>query len=118
MVKCQSRVIGVSIDSTGNIHVGTEGGIIEVFSSVGHYIGQYDSGILRRVGDIAFMRNGDCVVSNDISDTQNNGILIFHGNNKTLFHSFGNNCNPLGIFIDQAGYIYVAEYNGSRVLNY
>ena len=113
MVKCQSNVWSVSTDSTGNIHVGTGRGIIEIFSSVGHYIGQYGSGIVQIVGDIAFMRNGDCVVSNFISS---NGIFVFHGNDKTLLHSFGNNNeNPLGVFIDQAGYIYVAEYSRSRV---
>ena len=116
MVKCQSRVWGVSTNSTGNIHVGTGRGIIEIFSSVGHYIGQYGSGIVQHVHDIAFMRNGDCVVSNHISS---NGIFVFHGNDKTLLHSFGNNNeNPLGVFIDQAGYINVAEYSGSRVLKY
>ena len=62
MVKCQSNVQSVSTDSTGNIHVGTGGGIVEIFSSVGQYIGQYSSGIIRCVGDITFMRNGDCVV--------------------------------------------------------
>ena len=119
MVKCQSAVYCVSTDSTGNIHVGTDGGIIEIFSSVGHYIGQYGSGIVQCVGDIALMRNGDCVVSNHIRNTKGNGILVFRGTDKTLLHSFGNNNeNPLGVFIDQAGYIYVAEYNGSRVLKY
>ena len=117
-VKCQSNVCSVSTDSTGNIHVGTAGGIIEIFSSVGDYIGQYSSGIVQCVGDIAFMRNGDCVVSNVILDIKDNGILVFHGITKTLLHSFGNNRNPLGVFIDQAGYIYVAEYGGSKVLKY
>ena len=118
-VKCESRVFSVSTDSTGNIHVGTLGGIIEIFfSSVGHYIGQYGSGIVQCVGDIAFMRNGDCVASNHISDTKGNGILVFHGITKTLLHSFGNNRSPVGVFIDQAGYIYVAEFGGSRILKY
>ena len=116
-VKCQSTVYCVSTDSTGNIHIGTNKGIIEIFSSVGHYIGQYGSGIVQSVGDIAFMRNSDCVVSNSIPNT--GSILVFQGNDKTLLHSFGNNNqDPFGIFIDQAGYIYVAEYNGSRVLKY
>ena len=118
MVKCQSYVYSVSTDSTGNIHIGTTGGIIEIFSSVGHYIGQYGSGIVQCVGDIAFMRNGDCVVSNDISDTKGNGILVFHGITKTFLQSFGNNRYPFGVFLDQAGYIYVAEWNGSKVLKY
>ena len=119
MVKCQSTVRSVSTDSTGNIHIGTYGGIIEIFSSVGHYIGQYGSGIVQCVVDIAFMRNGDCVVSNYLSNTNGNGILVFCGTDKTLLHSFGNNNRyPLGVFIDQAGYIYVAEYDGSRVLKY
>ena len=118
MVKCQSKVYSVSTDSTGNIHVGTAEGIIEIFSSVGDYIGQYGSGIVQRVGDIAFMRNGDCVVSNHISRTKFNGILVFCGNSKTLLRSFGDNRYPCGVFIDQAGYIYVAEYGGSRVLKY
>ena len=119
MVKCQSTVWGVSTDSTGNIHVGTDGGIIEIFSSVGHYIGQYRSGIVQSVSDIAFMKNGDCVVSNFISNTKGNGILVFWGNDKTLLYSFGNNNRyPFGVFIDQAGYIYVAEWGGSRVLKY
>ena len=110
MVKCQSNVWSVSTDSTGNIHVGTNGGIIEIFSSVGHYIGQNGSGIVQYVGDIAFMRIGDCVVSNCIPNTKGNGILVFQGTDKTLLHSFGNNNHyPFGIFIDQAGYIYVAE---------
>ena len=120
MVKCQSTVWSVSTDSTGNIHIGTGRGIIEIFSSVGHYIGQYGSGtIVQCVGDIAFMRNGDCVVSNHIPNTRGNDILVFRGNDKTLLHSFGNNNrNPLGVFINQAGYIYVAEWGGSRVLKY
>ena len=117
-VKCESRVFSVSTDSTGNIHVGTKGGIIEIFSSVGHYIGQYGSGSVQCVGDIAFMRNGDCVVSNDTSDTKGNGILVFNGITKILLHSFGNNHYPIGVFIDQAGYIYVAEFGGSRILKY
>ena len=119
MVKCQSRVFGISTDSTGNIHVGTERDIIEIFSSVGHYIGQYSSGIVQSVGDIAFMRIGDYVVSNYIANTKGNGILVFRGTDKTLLHSFGkNNRYPFGVFIDQAGYIYVAELDGSRVLKY
>ena len=119
MVKCQSSVWCVSTDSTGNIHVGTDGGIIEIFSSVGHYIGQYGSGIVQSVRDIAFMRNGDYVVSNYISNTRGNGILVFRGTDKTLLHSFGNNNRyPFGVFIDQAGYIYVTELGGSRVLKY
>ena len=119
MVKCQSSVWCVSTDSTGNIHVGTDGGIIEIFSSVGHYIGQYGGGIVQSVCDIAFMRNGNCVVSNHIPNTKGNGIFVFRGTDKTLLHSFGNNNRyPCGVFIDQAGYIYVAEYGGSRVLKY
>ena len=118
MVKCQSNVWSVLTDSTGNIHIGTGRGIIEIFSSVGHYIGQYGSGIVQIVGDIAFMRNGDCVVSNHIYDAKGNGILVFHGTDKTLLHLFGNQCFPFGISIDQAGYIYVAEWSGSRVLKY
>ena len=63
------------------------------------------------------MRNGDCVVSNCKLNT--NGILVFRGNDKTLLQSFGNNNRkPLGIFIDQAGYIYIADYNGLRVFKY
>ena len=54
MVKCQTIN-----DSTGDIHVGTEGGINKILSSVGHYIGQYGSGVVQCVGDIAFMRNGN-----------------------------------------------------------
>ena len=42
-VKCQHYVQGLSTDSVGNIHIGTTRGIIEIFSSVGEYIGQYDS---------------------------------------------------------------------------
>ena len=119
IMKCQSNIFSVSPDSTGNIHVGTYGGIIEIFSSVRDYIGQYGSGIVQHVGDIAFMRNGDCVVTNYIPNTRGNGILVFRGNDKTLLHLFGNNNqNPLGVFIDQAGYIYVAEHYGSRVLKY
>ena len=118
MVKCMSNVWSVSTDSTGNIHIGTNGGIVEIFSSVGHYIGQYGSGIVQSVGDITFMRNGDCIVSNDIRNTTGNGIIVFRGNEKTLLHSFGNQCLPFGVFIDQAGYIYVAEWGGSRVLKY
>ena len=110
MVKCQSNVWSVSTDSIGNIHVGTNEGIIEIFSSVGHYIGQYGSGIVQYVGDIAFMRIGDCVVSNCKPNTKGNGILVFQGTDKTLLHSFGNNNHyPFGVFIDLAGYIYVAE---------
>ena len=100
MVKCKSNVCGISTDSTGNIHVGTKGGIIEIFSSVGHYIGQYGSGIVQCVGDIAFMTNGDCVVSNNIPNAKGNGIIVFCGTDKTLLHSFGNNHNPVGVFID------------------
>ena len=119
MVTCQSKVWSVSTDITGNIHLGTNRGIIEIFSSVGLYIGQYGNGIVQHVGDIAFMRNGDCVVSNSIPNTRGNGIFVFRGNDKTLLHSFGNkNMNPGGVFIDQAGYIYIAEYFGSRVLKY
>ena len=70
-------------------------------------------------GDIAFMKNGDCVVSNFIPDAKGNSILIFYGADKTLMHSFGtNNDNPFGVFIDQVGYIYVAECGGTRVLKY
>ena len=77
MVKCRSNVWSVSTDSTGNIHVGTNGGIIEIFSSVGQYIGQYGSGIVQYVVDIAFMRIGDCVVSNCTPNTKGNSILVF-----------------------------------------
>ena len=119
MVKCQSNVWSISSDSTGNIHVGTEGGIIEIFSSVGHYIGQYGSGIVQCVGDIAFMRNGDCVVSNFLNNANGNYMLVFRENDKTLLHSSGNNNHyPFGVFIDQGGYIYVAEWSVSRVLKY
>ena len=88
------------------------------FFSVEHYIGQYGSGIVQYVGDIAFIRNGDCVVSNNIPNAKGNGIIVFCGTDKTLLQSFGNNRNPVGVFIDQAGYIYVAEYSRSRVLKY
>ena len=118
MVKCQSNLRDISTDSTGNIHVGTTAGITEIFSSVGHYIGQYGSGIVESVGGIAFMKNGDCVVSNHTPYTKGNSILVFHGTDKTLLHSFRNKHFPLGVFIDQAGYIYVAEWDRSRVLKY
>ena len=77
MVKCQSTIRSISTNSTGNIHVGTGGGIIKIFSSVGHYIEQYGSGIVQCVGDIAFMRNGDCVVSNFLNNANGNCILVF-----------------------------------------
>ena len=118
-VKYQSKVIGISTDSTGNIHVGTYEGIIEIFSSIGHYIGQYGSGIVQCVGDITIIGNGDCVVSNHILGTKSNSILVFRGTDKILLHLFGkNNCYPYGVFINQSGYIYVAEFGGSRVLKY
>ena len=118
-VKCQRYVQGVSTDSVGNIHIGTTRGIIEIFSSVGEYIGQYGSDILQCVGDIACLGNGSCVVSNYVSGTKGNDILVFHGNDKILLQSFGNNiCYALGVFVDQAGYIFVAEFRGSRVLKY
>ena len=121
MIKCKSNVRCVSTDNSGNIHVGTyHEGIIEIFSSVGRYIGRYSSNTLQCVGDIAFMKNNDCVVSIHIPNTSTIGcdIVVFRGNGKTPFHSFGDIDNPLGVFIDQAGYIYVAEWSGSRVLKY
>ena len=120
MVKCQSTVYSVSTDGTGNVHIGTIQGIIEIFYSVGHYyIGQYSSGIVQCVGDVAFMGTGDCVVSNHVTtDNKGDGIFVFNGTDRTLLHSFGDKHHPYGIFIDQAGYIYVAEWDGSRVLKY
>ena len=116
IVKCQSTLY---CDSTGNVHIGTIQGIIEIFSSVGHYyIGQYSSGIVQDVGDVAFMGNGDCVVSNHVTDNKGDGIFVFNGTDRTLLHSFGDKHHPYGIFKDQAGYIYVTEWDGSRVLKY
>ena len=82
--KCQRYVQGVSTDSVGNIHIGTTRGIIEIFSSVGEYFGQYCSDILQYVGDIACLRNDDCVVSYYVSDTKGNDILVFHGNDSFI----------------------------------
>ena len=64
------------------------------FFSVEHYIGQYGSGIVQYVGDIAFIRNGDCVVSNNIPNAKGNGIIVFVDLTKL-------SCNHLVIIIIQ-----------------
>lgn len=112
-VKCRtSNVQGVAIDADGNVHTATSSGLA-AYSKEGLWLDSY--GGEEAYADIAITPQGFKFAS--IHDNTSGSISIFAPNNDTLHLLDGFNY-PLGVFMDQSGYLYLAEFGENRVLKY
>ena len=105
--KCQCRTRGVAVDRVGTLHVATHSGLetfsdeLELCSNTGSF------------GDVALSQKGCRFVTNcvdgrlEIRKVDDNLIGTIHGLKR-----------PLGVFLDQSGYIHIADYETNKVCKY
>ena len=105
--KCQSGAKGVAIDSRGTLHVATTSGL-ESFP--GKLASSSKSGSL---GDVAVSQEGYRFVTFVVD-----GRLEKCKPDESLLGTIDGLRSPLGVFLDQSGYVYVAENGANRVCKY
>ena len=117
-IPCQSKVWGVTVDSTGNIHVAASDKI-EVFSITGEKITEYGNG---RV-------NGACAVTVFTDQLCRKGMyslvmdcsgkaFLFDWRRDALVHSLKVGCTAIGVTINQEGDIYLCCPTSRKVLRF
>ena len=106
-IKCQDSTRGVAMDSVGNVHIATSEGVKVLDSEL-----EYSNG--RSCGDIAISPDDYRFVSCIYSGCS---LQIYKpdGNLVTTFQGLR---YPLGLCLDQSGYIFVAEYEANKVHKY
>ena len=115
-IKCRAQVWRVSVDSVGNVHVGTTKSV-EVFNISGSRIAEYGGDVFEKAGDIKFP-NFQSSAENMYSFVTNcvagGCVYLFDWPNNAIVHSFrGVGDHPLGLFVDQEGSIHVCCYDHS-----
>ena len=111
-IPCQSKVWGMAVDSTGNVHAAATDRV-EVFSINGDKIMEYGEGVLSKACDVAFLsfQSKYSFVTNRSSDHK---VYIFDWSNDTVVHSFLVG-DPLGITIDQEGMIFICYWKKMEI---
>ena len=117
-IPCQSGVLGVAVDSTGNVHAAATDRV-EVFSINGDKIMEYGKGVLSEASDVAFLsfQSRYSFITNvmdDDSGITDGEVYVFDWSNDTMVHSFAAG-NPSGIKVDQEGAIFVCSWNNCEI---
>ena len=118
-IECNNPVWGVSVDTGGNVHVGTTD-CVEVFDINGKEITEYGGSRLYKAGDIRFpnfqhpTKSTCSLVSHCVNDGE---ICFYNWSHDVLLHSFSAGNHPLGLSIDQEGTLYVCWYEENRILS-
>ena len=117
-IPCQSEVLGVAVDSNGNVHAAATDRV-EVFSINGDKIMEYGKGVLSEACDVAFLsfQSRYSFITNvmdDDSGTTDGKVYVFDRSNDTVVHSFVTD-NPVGITIDQEGMIFICHWNKMEI---
>ena len=106
--KCCGETIGVAIDTLGTLHAATISGL-QSFS--GNFVRCSMNGLY---GDVAVSQEGYLFVSHYLA----NGGLQIHKPDKSLLRTINGLKSPLGVFLDQSGYIYIVECGANKVCKY
>ena len=104
-IPCLSDVWGVSVNDNGNIHAAVTDRGVEVFSITGEKITEYGRGVLTCAGNIAFLPCSKSRYSFVTNHTIPYKVCIFDWSNNTLMCAIECGVYPLGLTIDQEGFV-------------
>ena len=106
-LKCKDHAFGVAIDFHGNVHIATASGMETFDSRV-----EYNDGA--QCGHVANNEENYRFVTHSVS----NGKLEVHKPDNSLLHSIhGLHC-PYGVYLDQSGAFFIAEWDTKKALKY
>lgn len=106
-----SYVLGVAVDSAGNIYTNDESGLVKKFSPSGNQLASWNLGTKLR---IALFQNYLYALGQNVVKRLNvqDGSVIQWGSTGTQIGQFN---TPFGIGVDSSGYVYVTDNNNTRV---
>ncbi len=105
---------GVSMDTTGNIHVSNQhSSVITVYSHEGQYLHQYGSGQFTNPTGIAVTADGFSTVVEYSSK-----VLIFNTSDHSPVATLQDIHQGYGATSDRDGYIYVCDSQNRRIVKY
>ena len=119
-IPCQSKVYGVAVDSTGNIHAAASDRI-KVFSITGEKITEYGTGRLTTACGVTVFTDQLCrkgtysLVTNERSSDK---AFLFDWHKDALVHSLKVGCTAVGVTINQEGDIYLCCWKSNKVLKF
>ena len=123
-IECNNPVWGVSVDTGGNVHVGTTD-CVEVFDiHAGEKITEYGQERFWKAGDIQFpnfqhpTKSTYSLVSHCIDVFDDGEICLYNWSQNKLLHSFKACNHPLGLTVDQEGTLYVCCYEDDVILSF
>ena len=120
-IACSSIVLGVSTDSSGNIHAAVTDKV-EVHTLAGEKVTEYGQGVLTQAGDIAFLSRASsrqCCFSFVTDHVAAGKVVIFDWLKDTVVCSLATGPSfPLGITIEQDGTIIVCVYEAQKLLSF
>ena len=105
-INCDERTLGVAVEEGGDVHVATRSGVMIFPSKISYGNGVIYEDVVIGHGNYKFVscRNDACL---EIYKADNNLLGTIHGLRR-----------PLGVCLDQSGYIYVADYTGDEVYKF
>ena len=106
--KCQGITRGVAVDSLGTLHVATSSGL-ESFPGESARCSKSGSCV-----DVAVSHEGYLFVSHFL----NNGKIQIHKPDESPLGTIDQLKDPFGVYSDQNGWIYVADYKAKKVHKY
>ena len=123
-IECDNPVWGVSVDTAGNVHIGTTN-CVEVFTINGVKVTEYGRGRISKAGDIRFPNfqhpTGTCnynmysLVTDCVKDGR---VCLYDWPTNNQLHSFKVGNHPLGMAIDQQGTLHVCCFEGNAVSSF
>ena len=117
-IECDNPVWGVSVDTAGNVHIGTTD-CVEVFTINGVKVTEYGQRRLYKAGDIQFpnfqhpTKSTYSLVTHCIDVGE---VCLYNWSKDELLHSFNVGDHPLGLTIDQQGTLYVCCYETNLII--
>ena len=113
-IQCCAQVWSVATDPGDNIHVGTTS-CVEVFDTKGVKITEYGQ---LKAGDIQFpnyQQPSDCKYSFVTECCKLGTIIFFNWKANTVLHRIDTISHPLGLRIDQSGYLSVCCFEDNKI---
>ena len=118
-IECDNPVWGVSVDTAGNVHIGTTD-CVEVFTIDGVKVTEYGQEHINKAGDIIFpnfmhpaAKNMYCFVTDSVGDGE---VYLYNWSDDHLLHSFSVGDHPLGMALDQQGTLYICCNKDNKIL--
>ncbi len=116
-IECDNPVWGVSVDTAGNVHIGTTD-CVEVFTIDGVKVTEYGQEHINKAGDIRFpnfqhpSKASYSLVTDSIVEGK---VFLYNWSKDELLHSFNIGSHTLGMTLDQQGTLYVCCNKNNKI---